>query len=341
MFGQRNEWRGWQRQRRQASTRKAKKVVLTPASATRDASGAVAAVLARALPALTKKRARQVIDMALRATAWQCSISSAHNGVRHEVTDRHVMRILAGNDRGILENSLNDELWKQGKLRLPQRPVVAVDATLIPYHGQHHEDASKLRRSKAQSGTTWFHAYASLNIVEAGKRHTLALTFVEKGESMATVMKRLVDEVQSRGIKIHRLLADKGFCTKTCIHVLQSRGVSFVIPLALRGRAARALQRGRGAYTTTHVLAGIELPVAVRVKRNLGKYHGRKPGNHYFPYLYWGFEADAKQMDKLYRRRGGIETTYRIMNQARARTSTRRPSIRLFLFGVSMLLQNA
>lgn len=48
-----------------------------------------------------------------------------------------------------------------------------------------------------------------------------------------------------------------------------------------------------------------------------------------------------KRADQIYRLRGGIESSYKLNNKARPRTSSRRPAVRLFYFAVSFLLQNA
>ncbi len=38
---------------------------------------------------------------------------------------------------------------------------IAVDLTLIPYHGQPLKDPNEIRRGEAKAGTTHFHCYAS------------------------------------------------------------------------------------------------------------------------------------------------------------------------------------
>jgi putative transposase len=283
----------------------------------------------------------QLRQAALRASAWRGTLSGARRDLDEGVSDRSLRRHLEHLDLAHVEAAVNDALWQQARPRLPHRCIVAADLTLIPYHGRPHRDAGELRRCKALQGTTWFHAFGTLNVTMHGRRYTVAATFASKGDSTAQVLDRLLENAVSRGLGIQHLLADKGFCTRDCLNVLRRRGLSFVIPLALRGRAARALQRGRRSYATTHHVAGEQVQVAVTIKRNRDKYHGRKPGNHYFPYLYEGFEATPQGVDRLYRRRGGIETSYRLMNQARARTTTRRPATRFLLFAISLLVQNA
>lgn len=46
------------------------------------------------------------------------------------------------------------------------------------------------------------------------------------------------------------------------------------------------------------------------------------------------------QVFELYRQRFSIETSYRQMNQVRARTTTRNPAVRLLLVGLALILFN-
>src|SRR3954451_15771884 len=82
-----------------------------------------------------------------------------------------------------LQRRLN-RAW-QGDLpkALRRRPQpLAIDLHLIPYHGQPLEDEDEVYRSKARSGTSHFHAYATAYVIRKGQRFTVALTDVRKGE---------------------------------------------------------------------------------------------------------------------------------------------------------------
>ena len=87
--------------------------------------------------------------------------------------------------------------------------MVAIDLTLIPYHGQ--PALNKIFRGEPKSGTTHFHAYATAVVLHKGYRYTLALTRVEYGDSMKRILQRLLAIVRRRGVKIRFLLLDKGF----------------------------------------------------------------------------------------------------------------------------------
>ena len=102
--------------------------------------------------------------------------------------------------------------------------MVAIDLTLIPYHGQPAFDKKEIYRSKAKSGTTHFHAYATAVVVHKGYRYSVALTHVERGEGMKDVVQRLLKRVRALGIKVRFLLLDKGFYSVEVMTYLKRAG---------------------------------------------------------------------------------------------------------------------
>src|SRR5215204_2977020 len=67
--------------------------------------------------------------------------------------DRRVRRALASQ----LPRALRRGRWR-----------IAIDTTLIPYHGLPFLDLSEIYRGQAKSGTTHFHAYATAYVVREG-----------------------------------------------------------------------------------------------------------------------------------------------------------------------------
>lgn len=282
----------------------------------------------------------------LRAASCASSLNDARSDATEGPSRRTLNRWLETLDLSLVERSVNDELFAQAARRFPPRPIVGIDLTFVPYHGEHHEDASELKRGKAKSGTTWFHAYATAYICARNKRFTFLVHFVRKTETPTQALDFLLDEMARRGIVPYLTLADKGFATHDAVVSLKRRELSFIMPLPSKGKKTKDLQRGRGSYTTTTTLNKEPISVAIIVKRNTlpsgrRKYHGKKPGNQYFPYIVHGIRAGPKRIDALYRLRGGIESSYKLNNKARARTTSKRPAVRLFYFATSFLIQNA
>ena len=101
--------------------------------------------------------------------------------------------------------------------------MVAIDLTLIPYHGQPAHNKKEIFRGEPKSGTTHFHAYATAVVLHKGYRYTLALVRVEYGDSMTEVLRRLLAIVRRRGVKVRFLLLDKGFFSVAVIQYLRLR----------------------------------------------------------------------------------------------------------------------
>jgi len=253
---------------------------------------------------------------------------------------RRVNRALAAT----LPKALNQ---KRRRLRL------AIDLTLIPYHGQPEADPKEVYRSKAKDGTSHFHAYASAYLVLHGQRFTVALTPVEKGEKMAVVTRRLLRLAAQAGLRPKLLLLDRGFYSVGVIRYLQAARVPFLMPAMARGRkpgknqpatGIRAYQvRKRGGWGQ-HTLqdaskrkATVAICVACSNYRGKWKRHGRCA----WVYAYWGVQPRTiRWVRDTYRQRFGIETSYRQMNEARIKTCVRSPLVRFLFVALALLLRN-
>ena len=130
-----------------------------------------------------------------------------------------------------LERRLNRALTTDLPKALRRKArMIAIDLTLIPYHGQPQQDEDEIYRSSPKSGTTHFHAYATAVVVHKGHRYTLALTRVSHSEKMKDVVQRLLQRVRRRDVKVKLLLLDKGFFSVSVISYLKRAGLAFIIP---------------------------------------------------------------------------------------------------------------
>jgi putative transposase len=230
---------------------------------------------------------------------------------------------------------------------------LAIDLTLIPYHGEPFRDEDEVYRSLAKQGTSHFHAYATAYVVLKGQRFTVALTAVTKGESMKDVLRRLLKQARSVGVKARLVLLDRGFYSVEVIRYLQAARQPFLMPVVIRGlkandprgpsgtRVFAAMKRsGWFKYTVTggsKRTATVSICVSCRNSRGQWKRHGRRA----LVYACWGVDGrSCVWVRETYRARFGIESSYRQMNQARGRTTTRRPELRLLYAGLALLLRN-
>jgi IS4 transposase len=101
---------------------------------------------------------------------------------------------------------------------------------------------------------------------------------------------------------------------------------------------------GRKSYTTTYerrstVYDQETLPLYVVCKYSKGKY--KRKGVFRFAYIVIGsLKRQPAQIAEEYRRRFGIETSYRLMNTVRARTTCKIAAFRLLLVALAFLWLN-
>lgn len=264
-------------------------------------------------------------------------------------TVRNIVSELLGDETSLagLEQRVNQLLVA----RLPKgllkraRPA-AIDVTEIPYHGQHEEDDGHIRRSQAKHGTTHFHCYGTLYVLKNNKRYTLAVTLVRRTDKMVDVVRCLIERGISLDLKVRRLYLDRGFDNNGVVAYLKQQPFPAIIALTIRGKqgGTRALLQGRRSYQTTYTRASDEygpqsFTVVIVGKYSKGRY-GRH-GRYHFAYLVIGqLKIKPHQVFEIYRRRFGIETSYRLMNTMRARTSSTSVTLRLFYVALALLLLN-
>jgi hypothetical protein len=240
-------------------------------------------------------------------------------------------------------------------LRRRKRPLtLAADLTLLCYYGKHDLDDPQVYRSQAKRGTNSFFAYATVYLVLHGERFTLAVAPVTRRETLKQVLQELLSVVtRGLGLKVGLLLLDRGFYSVEVIRYLQRARRPFLMPMVGRGRKAdhpegpsgsnvfRAMKRSGFYEYTIQDSSGGKAKVSVGVKRaRFRNKHGKRKCETWV-YAYWGIAP--KRIDWVrdtYRKRFGIETSYRQMNQCRIRTTTKKFHVRFFYVTIGLLLRN-
>lgn len=243
-----------------------------------------------------------------------------------------------------IEADVNAMLKELVLKTLPSRPLTfAIDFTPIPYYGD-AENEGDVIRTKAKKGTNSFFAYATIYTILRNKRYTLAVKHVRKGEKLTGVIDFLLDEIIGAGLNVGGLYLDREFYTIDVINHLKAEGVPFIIPCIVRGKTGgiRSLLKGRKSYFTTYTMRSGEKEATFQVNVIARHYRGKwnRSGMEYFAFAVSGIDIPAGKTHREYRRRFGIETSYRLMNAARAKTTSRRPALRLLYAALGFLLMN-
>lgn len=306
----------------------------------------------------TKCTASTLLQVLLIAAARVVSIFAACRDLAEAPSDQTIRNALAASlpEMAELERRLNRALGSElpKALRCKAR-MIAIDLTLIPYHGRPLRHEKEIYRSSPKLGTTHFHAYATAVVAHKGHRYTLALVHVEQGEAMKHVLQRLLSILRRRDVRIKFLLLDKGFFSVETLSYLKRAGQGFLVPAVARGRkpkgckkatGLRALRNKKQGYYphTLRTSAGgkrrsIRVTICVASKYFTHKKSGQRRRKKLL-YAVWKVRLTPREIRETYRKRFGIETSYRQMNEARIRTCTRDPRLRLLFVGIALVLRN-
>ncbi len=303
-----------------------------------------------------KCTATRLLGVLFYAAAQLCSVFAACSRLREAPSDQAVRNALVAlcPEARVLEQQFNRSFAQQlPKALRRRRNRLAIDLTLIPYHGQPHQRIEEIYRSQAKSGTTHFHAYATCYVVHKGQRFTVALMRVERGTTMVTVLKQLLRTARSAGVRPSLLLLDRGFYSVEVIRYLRTARYPFLMPVIGRGLKPSDPRGPSGTYAfvaqkrwgwARYTLSNADGQTAtVQICIHCRNWQGRRGrhGRQTLVYAYWGLEPKTTHwVYQTYRSRFGIETSYRQLQQARIQTTARSPALRLLFVGIALLLRN-
>jgi putative transposase len=239
------------------------------------------------------------------------------------------------------EVQLNQALVRQIPDKMPRGGLeIAIDFHDEPFYGKSAELRSYTVRDRAKKGTTRFYRIASAYVIWRQVRLTLAVTYVLPEQDTVSVVKTLLQRVNKLNFHATVLYLDKGFCCGEVIQYLQERKQAAILACPIRGKdgGTKALCKGRKSYRTTHTFTDGTTTDMVLVA-TLPKQRGGKRKRKWLAYVVL-FLPDwtPKQVKRAYRRRFGIECSYRQLRRLRIITNSRNPAFRFFVLGFGLLL---
>jgi putative transposase len=219
---------------------------------------------------------------------------------------------------------------------------MALDLHDEPFYGQTPELRTYACRGEASEGTTYFYRVASLYVMWRQVRVTIAVTYVLPEDNTLVVVQRLRQRMQQLGFHPSVLYADKEFCEGPIITYLHQQRIPAVIACPIRGKTGgtRALCQGRKSYCTTYTFTdGTTARLAIVATLKSSVKTGKRT-RAWLVFVLVHLDWSASKTRKRYRRRFGIESSYRQFGDLRARTTSRNPAFRFFLLGLAFLLLN-
>jgi hypothetical protein len=247
-------------------------------------------------------------------------------------------------DMDSLETQLNAALQHQLPAKvINHRHKLAIDLHLLPYYG--HPSPQEAPYIYAKAGTTSFLAYATIYLIRRHHRVTLAIHPVRNDETLVSSITHLLARLTPIKVKIQSLFLDRGFYCVPVVRWLKALQIPFIMPAVIRGKTGGTRQfcRGRTSYWTTYQMKSQEYGVVefqLAVVCSYAKGARKKHGVEYLVYVVYRVKVALGGVRHQYRHRFGIETSYRIKNHARIRTTTKNPVLRLLFVTLAFILVN-
>ena len=168
---------------------------------------------------------------------------------------------------------------------------------------------------------------------------------------------RLLEQARQAGLRVRRLLLDRGFYAATTIQWLQQASLPFVMPMIRRGKSRHrkaectgtaqffvARRRGWTTYTwTARPRRGGRKQPALTVTVDVcmaPRPPGRTKKKGPLVFACHGISCAPRQLVTWYRQRFQIETSYRQLGEGLAATCSTNAVYRLLLVAIALVLRN-
>ena len=250
-----------------------------------------------------------------------------------------------------LERRMNAALAGEIPPRVWQQACdVAMDFQDRPYYGKTPQASGLWVRGRARDGTTHFYRVATAYVMLNNLRVTLAIRFARSvpEDDTVTIVHDLQTALKTLKIRVGHLFLDKGFNGIALMEELESQGQPAVIACTIRGKTGgtRALCHGNKSYRTRYTFHGAgqasftaELAVC-RVFTTAKRTKRLKRHADWMIFILIHLDWSPRQARRQYRRRFGIESSYRCTRQVRGWTTSKNPAYRFVLIALSFFLLN-
>jgi hypothetical protein len=289
-----------------------------------------------------------LLDLLLLVAALRASLSGIVRrfrfGFSHETARQAVAANLPGQEE--LTRGLVEALHRCGGRRWQKRRWdVAIDLHHCPFYGDRRTPG--VLGGQKKHGSKYHYAYATAVLLHRRHRYTVGLLALAKNYKPHEVVAALLAQLDGRGLRLRGVVLDSGFDSGEVLLLLQERGLSYTVPLRRKGRG----NNRRNACFALPLGTVTEVDWVTEASRRRVRTQVvvlRRPREKDVKvYAFGGWGADegsrlrqrAQLAKRAYRRRFGIETSYRQQNECKGKTTKKDVVYRLLLVGLALLLR--
>jgi len=228
---------------------------------------------------------------------------------------------------------------------LKKKVTLAIDFNEDPYYG--NTNNPYVLGTKRKAGTSYCFKYASICVVERKKRFTLGVLPVSPFTDKEDIVKIFMKKAR-KYVRISKVLLDREFYAVKVIDLLKCHENNFIMPAVKTKTIKREILRyhNGGRKQVSDYIVTDTNNKKTKVKLIILKSKVKKPKTIYDKYfvLITNIRMQSKylitQIPKEYKKRWGIETSYRVKGYFRAKTTCTEYTVRYYYFVLSAILYN-
>jgi hypothetical protein len=288
-----------------------------------------------------------IYDVLMKASA-ECSSLEAVCADLETVADSNTLReyinkALSVDELVVQEEQVNRALAEGIPVSMVRQGIeIAIDYHDEPFYGKQEKTRAVTCSGQAKKGTTHFVRIATAYVIWRQVRLTLAVHYVLPEEEALNVLKILLQRLKKLGFSASVLYLDKGFAATPIVEYLTAEEKQpAIIANPIRGKTGgtRALCRGRSSYTTAYTFTN-GTSATIAMKASLVPDKTKKLRRKWLSFLVVLLDWSPDKIYQEYRRRFGVECSYRLLRRVRATTTSRNPVLRFFLLSLGLILTN-
>jgi hypothetical protein len=186
-----------------------------------------------------------------------------------------------------------------------------------------------------EAGVEGHFRFLVCSIKVGNKKYPVAVRMIRLGADMASEIGAALSSCKVAGLHIRTVLFDRGFYATDIIRELQEQDVNYIIFARKSSTFNSMLASTEKSAIIEHEMTTRKHKTTMRVQTNIAL---AKNINKYDWVFATNLDITGAEIVKAYRVRWNIETDFRVQDEARIKTKSTRPEVRLFYFMIAVLI---
>ena len=213
------------------------------------------------------------------------------------------------------------------RMGMLNRPIqIAFDWHDQLFYGE--KDSEMVNGIRSKNGSSYAYQYLTASMLVDGRRLTVVLTPIKSREHMLAYIDDALNRIRNMGVRVRYLLFDAGFTSIVLPHYLQRHGYTYAMRFS-----SNSVTKRIGLKDGEEALYPCDDPFRILRTDDL------RAGKSYL--FATNMACRPKTVLKRYKRRWGIETSYREHNVFLAKTTSKDYTVRLLYYAVAVCIYNA